>query len=494
MTAFFCAYGAENIFSPVNKYQLATPLLDSMRARSLDTGFVPFFGLPNDFASLPRTPALMATVGKQKVGGNIFVMPVIDGRSSQSMYNYYLGCDIAYESPHVMGAITYDVHSTKQCVPQSIADTLSDIKTEQVNTGYNHIDGTNAKDFNFPAGYLKLAYNPLSLLVGKYKLRWGPGYKGNLGLSGTTFAPFYFYYLQLSMGSLLTASCFLNGLDDDFLFSSAGIPRYSAGQRLDIRLGKHWQIGIYELVDFSGVNLLARYANPLQIYYFANVSGGNSVSDPGGERASNVLGGGDISFNCNRLRVYGAVLNDDLTMFDANGSPNKFGAQGGVVYYLDGHVREIGAEYTHVSWGTYTHRNPGFGRHTYFGESRGFPYGNDIDLWNIRARGTIVPTLDWKTELNVWVKGDGTLELYHWDLYDLNGTPAPGHGDNQGGGVDYVHDQKMVQLNLSVTYNPYAWLSIGGTYEPSFTKTETVHYAQVFARASIPHIKSYSTQ
>ena len=210
------------------------------------------------------------------------------------------------------------------------------------------------------------------------------------------------------------------------------------------------QVGLYEFVKFHGDRLLARYANPLQVYYFANIA----EADGEGQRASNIFGGMDINVLLPDSRLYFDILNDDITVFDDNGSPNKFGIQVGAVYYPDGIVEEVGFEYTHVSWGTYTHHYPG--------------RGNDQDLWHARARFSLPYQTALETELNWQIKGDGRLDEYHWDWPQTKIDSLD--LDNIGDFNDYGEDAHLVAHSVTATNSWLPWAHGYLRYTTVFTR------------------------
>ena len=481
-----------DLLSPANKFQLSGTILDSMRAVLRDTATVPFFGLPNSFDRPPWAHLATLRTGSQKLSAGINLTAMLDFRNNESRDNYFAALRLDYQSPYLDAAVAFDLHTGNMFAKKNLADSINDVVTEQLFTGYNHIEGSKPKDFNFLQGYLKFKYQTLSLLTGRYKLRLGPGYKGTLSLSGTGVAPFYYYLLQLNLGSLATMSCYLNGLDDDYLFpdtqnlTTTTRERFSAGQRIDVRLGRHVQLGIYEIVDFHGSRLLPRYANPLQIYYLGNVTGGAGGNDGSGESSSNIMGGGDLQVLFPNWRAYLDFLNDDITMFATDYAPNKFAFQLGGAWYPTGIIKEVGAEYTHVSFGVYTHHYPGLGRHVYMNEPRGWPWGPDQDWWHVRARAELFKNLTIYAEANYVVKGANRITDYHWD-YDA-ATLRELDLKNTGNFVDYVNDPQILSFTLQAQWQAHKQVSIGAIYRPaiSMSSYETIQFAKLYGILDIP--------
>ncbi len=438
--------------SILNRYAFSDDYIDAVD--SLFRMKAPhFYSLPCNIP-LDNNPFVSFSHDNHTISAELYSIFSYEYEKRRHLPNGFLGACLSYDAPHIRGEFRFDAHTTKRLKPSGFADSLKNVGFEQLKTNYDHIAGTGVnKDFNFQTGYIELSFANLSLLSGKYPLRWGPGYKGTLGLSGTTFSPYYYYILRLDMASRIHAGAFLCGLDDSYLFvkdSASNADRFGAGQRLDVRIGDNIQIGFYEFVNFNGTALLARYANPVQLYYISTHLGGGV-----NERRNNIMGGMDCNFIYGPLRIYADFLNDDLTPFDDNGSPNKFGFQAGGVYYGGKVLREIGFEYTHVSRWTYGHWTPGLNSHVYFGESRGWPWGNDQDLWHLRALFILPFNLRLDSEVNWRVKGEGTLKEYHWDIPDSIRSDL----DNKGGMCDYKKDKHLFTFQIRALWKPWRWMS-----------------------------------
>jgi len=467
--------------SLINRYAFSDEYLDSVRSCIL-LKQPHFYSLPNSF-NLSNHPFLEFTYDSQIVASDLYSILSYENRAGENLPNAFLGSVITYNSRHLHGEIQFDFHTIRIHKALDFADSLNDVAFEQYNSKIEHITGSGSnKDFNFQAGYLEFYFYNISLLTGKYPLRWGPGYKGTLGLSGTTYSPFYYYLLQLEFSNFVHVSAFLSGLDDMYLFVNDTVPnadRFSAGQRIDFRIGKHVQLGVYELVDFNGTALLSRYANPVQLYYISTYLRGQGTSS--GSR-NNMMGGFDFNILADPLRIYGEFLNDDITVFDDNGSPNKFGFQLGSVWYGTGALQEAGFEYTHVSRWTYGHFLPGLNRHTYFGESRGWPWGNDMDCWHLRARLAMPKQIQLFTEVDWWIKGDGMLDEFHWDIPDSIRPDLDNVGDMQ----DYANDRHIVSLQLGASWKPVNWVNCELIWLPAVVDGEFENRVRVAAIVWVP--------
>ncbi|MDG5815540.1 capsule assembly Wzi family protein [Chitinispirillales bacterium ANBcel5] len=357
------------------------------------------------------------------------------------------------------------------------------------------ITGMSEKDFIMPEAFLTFMYQNLQLGFGRKRLRWGPGFKGTLLHSGHTHAPFYFYHFKLDLADRIRMSAYLSGYDDEISFdrddfSMDRVPgklamlsenpdqqiptRYGAAHRVDVKFNKHFQLGIYEKVSFYGSQDLVRYANPLQMYY---------VGQRGGDNAPNLLGGFDFNLIFYPLRIYGEFLNDDITNFDTTGNPSKYALQlGGSWFFGDGILSEIGLEYTHVSYYTYGHYSV-LNRHTFWGESLGWPWGNDQDLFHARALFRFRPDIIARVEANYWLLGEGTV----YDSWHEDGRP------NYDDKPYFPEDPNRIwSFILSATYLPRDWISLNMYYRPWVKNKELNHSFHTYLTIGLPWNLNYS--
>ncbi|MBN2604073.1 MAG: hypothetical protein JXA91_08085 [Candidatus Thermoplasmatota archaeon] len=371
-----------------------------------------------------------------------------------------------FSSPYLDSKVRINWYTMKT-VPHAVPE---DIEFERFNSGkVAPIVGMPSVDFTLPEAYLKFKYKSLNLTIGKEKLRWGPGYKGTLAQSGTALAPFYFYHLNMDLASRVNLSCFLAGYDDDRLFmkeftgfdtlksktkktTMLQFPsRYGVGQRIDVRINDHIQFGIHELCNFYGNNDLTRYANPLQIYYLGYNSGTNEA---------NMMAGCDINLIFKPFRFYGEFLDDDVTIFDNKGNPNKYAFQLGSTWYGGSKVKEIGFEYTHVSKYTYGHYSILNG-YEFWGEPTAWPWGNDQDVFTLHLLSELRHDLQLKFETNYWLLGNGTVK----DDWYVDGRPDLDH-------TPYwpQHAKKVFSFIVGCHYSPLYWLGASCTYKLSVQK------------------------
>jgi len=361
-----------------------------------------------------------------------------------------------------------------------------DIEFERFNSGKAApVSGMPSVDFTLPEAYLRFKFRSLKLTVGNMKLRWGPGYKGTLAQSGTATAPFYFYHLNMNLASRVNLSCFLAGYNDDRLFmkefngfdtlksknkKNTIMPfpsRYGAGQRIDIRINDHLQFDIHELCSFYGNNDLTRYVNPLQVYYLGYNSGTNEA---------NMMAGCDINLIFKPLRFYGEFLDDDITIFDNKGNPNKYAFQLGSNWYGNSRIKEIGAEYTHVSKYTFGHYSI-LNIHEFWGEPLGWPWGNEQDVFTIHLLTELPYDLRLKCEANYWILGKGTLR----DDWYIDGRPDLDHA------LYWPQNGQIVfSFITECQYSPLYWLGLSCTYKISIQKEKIANDLFCYLNLQIP--------
>jgi hypothetical protein len=479
----FSSTGDQNsfIFSRFNRFNLSTDALLFARSSLEDSTLSPWFS----YLLLPveERGAFQFIASGQRVGVDIGAVAGMEYLESSNRFGALSG-KVFYRSKFLDAYIITDVYSTER----RINPETQDIQFERFIKENAHEPITGMFDFrvNLPVAFLEAKLKYLTLSIGKQKLRWGPGYKGTLGLSGTAYSPFYYYNLNLQFADFFHAGAFLCGYDDESIYSSelelkdtlkikstgrqikTGFPRYGAGQRLDVRIGKHLQIGIYELVDFFGANELTRFANPLQIYYLSNESSGTNNA--------NLLGGMDINLILGRFRIYGDFLNDDITVFEHTGNPNKYAYQAGAVYYGRGMLVESGVEYTHVSRYVYSHSKI-LSRHGHWGESMGWPWGNDMDLFHSRAVFAFPRNVYGKVELNYWIRGKGGIE----DDWYADGKPDLDHAPYW----PQFADRRVTGI-VGVEYKPLPWINTALFYEPVWKKGGFENGINFYLEVSVP--------
>ena len=478
-------YSSSSI-SNINRYELSQDYLDSVQNSIRE--IPPFLSLPDQF--IEHDLPINFSRQDQKLSFDVNFLTAIEMQDRRAGFGVAdaLG---QFTTPWLRARVRLNAYNLNTSTDYD----FQEIEFERFFSGRKApITGIFETDFIMPEAYLTFIYQNLQLGFGREKLRWGPGYKGTLLHSGHTHAPFYFYHFKLDLADIIRISAYLSGYDDETSFdrdefnmdrvpeqlaalaenTDRSIPtRYGAAHRLDVRFNKHFQLGIYEKVLFYGSQDLVRYANPLQMYY---------VGQRGGENAPNLLGGLDFNLVFYPLRIYGELLNDDITNFDTTGNPSKYAWQLGAEWYFDGTVlRQIGVEYTHVSYYTYGHYSV-LNRHTYWNESIGWPWGNDQDLFHARALLRFRPNLYAKIEANYWLMGEGTI----FDSWHEDGRP---NFDDKSYFPE--NPDRILSFILSASYSPSDWVSLNVYYRPWWKNREFSQGFHTYLTVGLPWSLNY---
>jgi hypothetical protein len=471
------------VFSPVNRYQLSCEYYTAINEQTFEDSCIIWYSLPNETNIGVEDRFLQFRYNDDTLVFNASGVAGIETHNTDA-----IGHGIARFKADLLGKYL-DAHVDLYVFPvvEIAHEPFSEVEYERFISRHNeHISGFMEFGVNAYESYLKAKIRAVEIRIGKQKIRWGPGYKATLGLSGTSYAPFYFHNTTVSFGSLFKFHCFLNAYDDEWYFyreASHGstnkiahtlrdsvtddFPRFGAGQRIDLRINRHIQFGMYELCNFFHPANLVRYANPFQLYYLGQNDG------PG---KTNLLAGCDINVIIDPVRIYAELLNDDVTVFEDAGNPNKYGYQCGMVLYGKQHIVQAGIEYTHIKKYVYSNYEP-LTRHTYFGQSLGWPWGNDQDVFTVHSIARIRDDLNARAELSFWLKGDGVMT----GSWRGDGSPDMDH-------VPYWPENATRSITgvFGATYRPRPWLRLDFFYRPAWSGISFSHSIFAFVSADLP--------
>jgi hypothetical protein len=445
-----------DIFSPFDKYSLDYSCLENQSRQLADTTHS-FFSLPGLWSENENRQFLLRittdTLQHLDIYGHL--TGGIDTKGSEVAPLVAIGSKVRYQSKYIVGLVDFNIYTI-----DTVAGTTYSMHSYERFVSGNEppINGLFNFDFNLAQAFLNLKLGNFELLTGKQKLRWGPGYKGTLGLSGTNYSVFYFYHAKLHFSKRIIFQSFLSGYDDDPWFRTKDYTeisaRYGAGQRMDWIINRHLQIGLYELCNFSGDKELVRYANPLQIYYFAQNTGASQA---------NLLGGADFNLLIRNLRIYGEILNDDITIFDKRGNPNKYGFQLGNAFLFNRWLYLAGVEYNHIAQYVYGNSYGSQSLHAFWGSSMGWPWGNEQDLFTLYTLFKPTQKLDAKVEFNYWVKGNGKIT----DDWEHDGQP-----DLDQAAYWPVRCDHIFNITIAGRWKPSQWLTADLTISPYFVNLD----------------------
>ena len=469
--------------SPLNRFELSQEYIDSIHSTIEHDPL--FLSLPNIFEGDNSLP-LNFKHQDQTLSFGVNFITAFENQQKAAGFGV-LDAVGQYETSWLFAKVRLNGYGAKG-YPQTLFDEpkeeFQEIAYERFFSGHRSPIRTGPEvDFTLPEAYMYFNYKNLQLGLGREKLRWGPGYKGTLLHSGYAHAPFYFYHFKLNMADRIHMSAYLCGYDDENAFGKTDftkdkVPamlqesplpaRYGAAHRLDIKFNKHFQLGIYEKVNFFGSQELIRYANPFQIYYLGLHTGNNYP---------NKMGGIDFNLVFHPLRIYGELLNDDITNFDTVGNPSKYGLQLGASWYFDNDIlKEIGIEYTHITYYMYGHYTI-LNRHTYWNQSMGWPWGNDQDLFHARALFQFRPDLHAKVEANYWLMGQGKISDDWYEDGRPNFDDKPYFPENP---------DKILSLIFSANYSPLKWADFNVYYRPWWKNGDFNQGFHAFMRVGIP--------
>jgi hypothetical protein len=457
-------------FSRTDKFSLSYPYLNQVHRSFLSDTLIPFFSLPEESDQLSTHFFAGIKAGSNTIQLNGHVAGSFEAYNRNSIGFGLLGGEFSYQSRIIEGLVDFDIYSADYLF--KTGKEIAGYERFIVTTKGEYVSGFSKICFNLPQAFLKLKFDSFEISSGRKKMRWGPGIKGTLGLSGVAYSPFYLYHMKLDLADKLILSAFCAGMDDDSYFDqidqSSLDARYFSGQRIDWKINDHVQIGLYDFCDFSGQKDFIRYFNPLQIYVFGQFNGPESA---------NLIGGIDVNVLFKPFRFYGELVDDDITIFDNSGNPNKFGYQVGAALYRAGVVSQIGVEYNHIAKYVFGNSYSNLNQHAYWGSSLGWPWGNDQDLFTAYALLNPHPKINVKVEANYWIKGSGDLS----DSWIQDGSPSMDH-------VPYWPNQPdhIVTLLLNMQYRPWRWLTTDVTLIPELLKMKPGLSAYAYILVDIP--------
>ena len=216
----------------------------------------------------------------------------------------------------------------------------------------------------FDQGYIKGNFKYLEFQWGRDYMRWGPGSRDYLLLSGFS-PPFDMLKLTGKIG-VFRFDFFATGLDEFFLpDSNFYAKRYFSGHRINMKLKSGIELGLSEVVVYGGERrkLEPYYLNPLFLFYGEQFN--HNIDD-------NPLWSFDFSItHFKNKEFYGEFLVDDF-QYDFKSEPQQIGfLLGAKAADLFGFTRcYLTLEYTRINkwvygqdkpWNLYTYRNVGMG-------------------------------------------------------------------------------------------------------------------------------------
>ncbi|HVP37442.1 MAG TPA: capsule assembly Wzi family protein [Terriglobales bacterium] len=216
----------------------------------------------------------------------------------------------------------------------------------------------------FDQGYIKVNFKYFEFQWGRDYMRWGPGSRDHLLLSG--FSPPYDMLKLKGKIGIFEFDFFATGLDQIFLpDSNFFAKRYFSGHRMNLKFKSGIELGFSEVVVYGGPGrkLEPYYLNPLFLFYGEQFN--HNIDD-------NLLWSFDFSItHFKNKEFYGELLIDDF-QYDFKSEPQQIGFLLGTrAADLFGFSRSyLTLEYTRINkwvygqdkpWNLYTYRNVGMG-------------------------------------------------------------------------------------------------------------------------------------
>lgn len=292
----------------------------------------------------------------------------------------------------------------------------------------------------FDQGYLKLDFKYVDLLFGRDYLRWGPGQKEFLLLSG--FAP-PFDMLKLTGEIGKFKFLFFATALDEITISDTLYKRYLSGHRINFKLKPSLELGISEVVVYGGAerSLELYYLNPILLFYGEQF---NQRED------DNPLWSFDFSFTGTRfLELYGEFMIDDF-QYDFKTEPHQIGYKLGVncAHFFGMGGSFLNLEYVRINNWVYG-QNRHWNLYVYHDIGMGSFLGPDADQISLFSGYHLNPDFQANFSLSYKRKGEGKIELQP--------TKVPKSKQFPSGIVEYTKSAKILLL-----FQPDANLQIEG--------------------------------
>jgi len=284
---------------------------------------------------------------------------------------------------------SFDTRDTKEWGTRAYPDTFN-ITRE----GLGFVNGYGTYIFHDETdAYVVFKLPYFQFQLGKAPNRWGPGHRGNLGLSNHATS-----YDQLKLQFQVWRLKFTNLLA--FLrayppVKEGGnlVPKSLAAHRLEISPVRGLDIGLQETVVYARRRFELAYANPIMFYRSAE----HYLGSP-----DNATLGGDIEITLLRsLKLYGEFFIDDLYIarLGTGWWGNKLGWLGGALWVdaLGVDNLDVRLEYARVEPYVYSHEGGPLSSYSHFNTILGYWSGPNSDNlsgeWTYRFSKQTVATL-----------------------------------------------------------------------------------------------------
>lgn len=178
---------------------------------------------------------------------------------------------------------------------------------------------------------LKIPYGFIEF--GKNKIRWGPGYRGTVFISGYAKPLDFIYHLSLERGPFRFDAFYASTPD------TIDLRRISA-QRVELKLDRVI-VGLNEGVISTREDFL-KYFNPMGLYYIYQRRGRDNLD--------NLFASMDIAiYPKKNLKIYGELLDDDIVITQSHRAPSRYGVLAGFYLILQNTHLELRGEASYFS-------------------------------------------------------------------------------------------------------------------------------------------------
>ncbi|GAB4374394.1 MAG: hypothetical protein Kow0042_18980 [Calditrichia bacterium] len=304
-------------------------------------------------------------------------------------------------------------------------------------------------DFDENMASISLHFKYFYLVFGREYNQWGVGHRGNLLLSTNAqlYDQFKFVirYWRFKFTHITASLEYISPEARQSIKSQPHVDVYWAGNRLEINLGRGWQLGLSEAVIYGNRSLQMGYLTPLSFY--------KSLEHYYGDRDNGLLGM-DLEWRLRPgFKIFGEWLIDDITTgkLGSDFFGNKFGWQvGGFwVNILGLPDLDLLIEYTRIKPYVYTQSFQDFNKYKHYDTILGHPIGPNSDDIYLRLQKQLSKFFQISLELERYRHGS------NFDDINVGGDPdlAFRYGTDQLQ-APFLQGQRHKQeaLGLGITY------------------------------------------
>ncbi len=305
----------------------------------------------------------------------------------------------------------------------------------------------------FSDQYVKTDFEHFTAGIGRLNWFWGPFKRRSLVLSDNAFSfDHLFLQLQWRWMKLSQVTGELNRTID--------IHRYITLHRLDLKLWRGLEVGLFESVLYQGENrgYSLRYVNPVGIYFLEQMNNQLIYEEDG-----NSLIGFDFSWRQRVANVRMQAIVDDFQVDNEDGGDQEPPAVGGIVGFdlfapgpLFGRDRYLTFEFTKLTNRVYNTLDPDE-RYTYYSTGLADP-NNDFENYYLSYTiRTSPPFAVWKPFIEFNRQGEGRINK-NWGTVTEGGNLGFRDEKTPTGVVD-----ESLTFGLETSYRPRPAIGVGFT-------------------------------